>query len=267
MKSSLLRPEIKNRYRIEGKDMTYILGARCKDGVVLVADRVVSRGSKYSYEDKLTRPWTEVVMGSAGTSGLFDQFLKRIDEAVSKKKPKTIQEFLDEVSLQVSNVFDFNRKIMKNEDDKRRLYLEVLIGVQNTDGKKAELWHIYPNGYKELEKGAKVIGQGEDYGELFLKTCWNEKLTTGETANLGMFVIKLIDHLRLDTSVGGRPQTFCIPDYPNPKTLKILSKKDKKLFNVQAFDARSKSEKEMEKKVDKLIKFIKELDITTGLKS
>jgi len=31
-------------YKKRLKDLTYILGARCKDGVVLVGDRVVSRG-------------------------------------------------------------------------------------------------------------------------------------------------------------------------------------------------------------------------------
>ncbi len=253
----------RNRYRLKkAEDLTYILGARCKDGVVLVADRVVSRGSKYTYEDKLTRPFNDIVMGSAGTSGLFDQFLKRLDISVSKKKLKTIQDFLDEVSLQVSDVFEFNRKIIKNEDEKRGLYLEVLVGVQYSDGRKSELWHIYPNGYKELERKYTVIGQGENYGDLFVKTCWKESLNMFNIANLGCFIIRLIDHRRLDTSVGGKPHVFLIPDYPNPKKLKKISKHDKKDFEIRMIDARDKFERKLEKKVDRMIQFIKKLKLT-----
>lgn len=224
-----LRQHYRNRYRLRRrKDLTYILGARCKDGVVLVADRVVSRGSKYEYEDKLTLPFNDVVMGSAGTSGLFDQFLKRLDEAIEKKKPKTIPSFLDEVSIQVSGTFEFNKKIMKEERERRNLYLEVLVAVQNIDGGASELWHVYPNGYKELESGAVVIGSGEDYGELFLKKLWNPNLDMFQTSGLGCFVIRLIDHCKLDTSIGGKPQVFFIPDMPDLEKSKKTSKIDKK---------------------------------------
>ena len=45
--------------------MTYILGTRCKDGVVLIADRkfTIDAGAGYEYDDKLFGDLAGVIVG------------------------------------------------------------------------------------------------------------------------------------------------------------------------------------------------------------
>ena len=65
--------------------MTYILGARCKDGVTLVGDTKVTGdgGADFAYEKKITvQPLTNIVMGSAGIGGLYKEFQNRIVSAI-----------------------------------------------------------------------------------------------------------------------------------------------------------------------------------------
>ncbi len=60
--------------------MTYILGAKCSDGVVLVGDTKVTieEGADFAYSKKIANPLTTVVMGSAGIGGLYKEFQNRI---------------------------------------------------------------------------------------------------------------------------------------------------------------------------------------------
>jgi 20S proteasome alpha/beta subunit len=66
------------KYRLKG--MTYILGANCTDGVVLVGDRKITldNGAAHEFEDKLfvLTPW--MVVGSSGISGLFEKFREKL---------------------------------------------------------------------------------------------------------------------------------------------------------------------------------------------
>ena len=55
--------------------MTYIVGARCSDGVVLIGDTKVTidSGADYAYSKKITIPLGNVVMGSAGILGTIQR--------------------------------------------------------------------------------------------------------------------------------------------------------------------------------------------------
>ena len=66
--------------------MTYILGARCVDGVVLVSDQKRLRGNIPSYKEKLMQVLPSVVMGGAGTSGLIERFSDEIKEQVQNQQ-------------------------------------------------------------------------------------------------------------------------------------------------------------------------------------
>jgi 20S proteasome alpha/beta subunit len=67
------------------KGMTYILGSRCSDGVVLVGDRKVTleHGATHEYEDKLFNDIWWLVVGSSGISGLFEKFRDRLTTYLS----------------------------------------------------------------------------------------------------------------------------------------------------------------------------------------
>ena len=56
--------------------MTFILGSRCKDGVVLVADRkiTIDGGGDYDECDKLFGDIRHIVYGSSGVTTMFELF-------------------------------------------------------------------------------------------------------------------------------------------------------------------------------------------------
>ena len=66
--------------------MTYILGARCTDGVVLVSDTKVSGGNIPSCKEKLTPILNNVIMGGAGPLGLINILSDEIKEQVRTEK-------------------------------------------------------------------------------------------------------------------------------------------------------------------------------------
>jgi 20S proteasome alpha/beta subunit len=77
-------PNPKNLARAGGR-MTYILGANCADGVVLVADRKVTYKENLSltdYRQKLfgfpSNLYYPIVVGCAGSTVISDQFVEDI---------------------------------------------------------------------------------------------------------------------------------------------------------------------------------------------
>ena len=68
--------------------MTYILGAKCCDGVVLVADRkIIHDDDTVEYEDKLFRPSpAPIVYDSSGSTFLFQNFKEESFIAAKKHK-------------------------------------------------------------------------------------------------------------------------------------------------------------------------------------
>ena len=65
------------KYRADKKArMTYILGSRCRDGVVMIADRkfTVDYGSSYLHDNKLVHEVAGIVVGFSGSRGVFELF-------------------------------------------------------------------------------------------------------------------------------------------------------------------------------------------------
>jgi hypothetical protein len=56
--------------------MTFIFGSKCKNGVVMVADRkfIVNNGTDYEYDDKLWGDIGGVIAGFSGSRGTFELF-------------------------------------------------------------------------------------------------------------------------------------------------------------------------------------------------
>lgn len=73
-------------YQASENDMTYILGARCSNGIVLVGDTkiTIGDGTDFTYSKKILVPrgLNNIVMGSAGTKGLYEEFQRRITTRV-----------------------------------------------------------------------------------------------------------------------------------------------------------------------------------------
>jgi 20S proteasome alpha/beta subunit len=187
--------------------MTYILGSRCQDGVVLVGDRKLTAETSYSFEEKIFMDVPPVVLASSGVYGLFDKFRNKVAAHLAEHPQQPAQIFLEAIE---------NFTLELNETYRERLrgqVFDVLAGVRGGD--RSVLYHVQPNGFAEPVKRYRVIGHGEPYGSVFLKGLWRTDITMTQVAELGYFIVKYIERFELDSSVGvgsEHLQIWLIPD-------------------------------------------------------
>jgi len=228
-----LKKKRESRYQIggRGRDMTYILGARCSDGVVLVGDTkiTIEEGADYAHGKKITIPLINVVMGSSGIGGLYKDFQNRVVSAIfqlEKMRTERIEENYippitteEEFSVLVSRVI---REMHRDYGEDRYLIINnlMIISAMRIGSPNAQLTVFTPHGFPEPVNERRAIGHGEPYGAVFLKKLWNKYMTMEQVAKLGLFIIKFIQDMKLDNSVGFDqeflPQVFYIPDMKIP---------------------------------------------------
>jgi 20S proteasome alpha/beta subunit len=195
---------------LEKMGMTYIVGARCKDGVVLIGDQKVTLegGADYDFEDKIFRDIPNIIVGSSGASGLFDKFRSRVGQYVATHTQGVeIQAFISEIENITKALNDEYRERLQGQ------YFDVLLAVKLPQ--VSALQYIHPFGFAEGVRKYKAIGHGEPYGSVFLKCLtklWHNDVTMEQFAELGYFIIRYIDEFKLDNTVGGDPQIWFIPD-------------------------------------------------------
>ena len=67
--------------------MTCIIGARCKDGVLLAGDKRIRRGVSIYDQEKIFKIGNvPIVYAYSGTTALMDTFLKKVDELLVSEK-------------------------------------------------------------------------------------------------------------------------------------------------------------------------------------
>ena len=184
--------------------MTYIIGARCTDGVVLIADRKILRGTIPSYKKKLVEVLPRVIMGGAGNVGIIDRLSQNIKQMVFEKSIQTHHEllvYLEKESLELYN----NYPHVGN--------FEILIGFQT--GNMAQLHNILPYlKFAEPVKGYTTIGNGTQYGSLLLQKFWDDDMSMKNFAKIATLSINYVIESNLDDAVGGDTNVWFIPDIP-----------------------------------------------------
>jgi 20S proteasome alpha/beta subunit len=190
------------------RGVTYILGSRCKDGVVLIADTkiTVDDGTRYEYEDKLTGEIHNVITGFSGEKEPFTEFRMRFRERARDIGGTEIS--VDKINLMVG-------EIMRSLNGKYGKYIyDIIAGVSITP--RSILTYFYQDGRPEEIKKYKAIGVWQ-YGSIFLTKNWRPEMNMETVAKLGYFIIKYIERFELDLGVGtGRdkpyPQIKFLPD-------------------------------------------------------
>jgi len=202
--------------------MTYIFGARCCDGIILVGDTKITLegGTKFTYGKKLFRPFNAVVMGASGLSGFYSSFQNRMAVDIANQEklgtnlndPSRLKMSAENVIRQMHDVYQHDRYLLMNN-------LNVLMALRVYQS--GELINYSGYGIPEPVNTVKVIGHGEPYGAMFLDKMWNKSMTMEQTAKLGLFVIKLIQDTKMDSSVGYNteflPQVYYLPDVKFPE--------------------------------------------------
>ena len=109
-------------------NMTFILGARCIDGVVLVADRKISNfdeGLKFDYRDKLFAELSHIVFGSSGSTGIFELFRAKIRNHI-----RTQNVYVENIIPVLSN---YVYKLNKKYEFCQELIFDVLVAIGYKD--------------------------------------------------------------------------------------------------------------------------------------
>lgn len=203
--------------------MTLIIGARCKDGVVIAGDRRVLRGTEYSEEKKITEAFQNFVVGASGISGLMDKFLFEMNLYLTSedaKKLKSWRDFsyiLEDLAYQLLQKYGQRLNIEETAEIGAYAF-DVLYGAK-TYSDHASLYHMYSTGFSTEIKTFDIIGHGQPHALPFLKTLYHPEITMDDVVKLCVFILKLIDEEKIDFSVGGKPQIFKIPDEGNAKEL------------------------------------------------
>ncbi len=194
--------------------MTYILGSRCSDGVLLVADRkiVENDGSKELFEEKIWVDASEIVTAASGSTVLYRKFRSNVLDYVNERKGGLgLQSFTKELERIVS---ELNRGYGERVAGGG---LEVLVALKHVSGEWIlKIVDQYAVGDDVLRY--RAIGTGSPYGSVFMNY-WRNDLTMEQVAGLGYFIIKYIEKLKLDAGVGvgdGKPRIWFMPHKEEP---------------------------------------------------
>lgn len=224
--------------------MTCIIGGKCKDGVVLVADKKITNEKTHQaeYRDKLfifekNNFYYPIVIGSSGTVGLYDRFKnKAIEELEKIKSPGFDANGFDPVGFETSvsgiiypysPMVDTTAKevilypyleslesIIKNFKKPYSYDFDVLFAAQIIS-KGAVLCYISDDGLSEDIDKYKVIGSGEIAASVFLRAINPNNITMRDFAKWGFFIIRYIEEYGIDNTVGvgkDKPQIYFIPN-------------------------------------------------------
>ncbi|MGC1133026.1 MAG: hypothetical protein WA941_09395 [Nitrososphaeraceae archaeon] len=191
--------------------MTVILGARCMDGIVLVADRkMTAEDGSFTYHDKIFGDLFHILMGYTGWERTFDVFRKYIvgDLIINRDTPDfyTFNKYIPTASNSVKR---FNKLVV----DKIKHKFEVLIAKHMRE--KSELYHINVDGtaspitYKAIGSGQRTADLHCGFGVLD-----HENITMKHFAKRAYYSILYMQKFYPDLGVGIKED-----DFPNIRYL------------------------------------------------
>jgi 20S proteasome alpha/beta subunit len=200
-----------NKPLTKNEPMTLIVGAKCTDGVVLVADKKIIKINEidsisFEYKRKLHGELRHVIFGLSGSTETFEFFVDEIKERVNQGdvKLRNVTNVISDKVLEINKKRDFNRK----------LFFNLLVAVQYPNNKTLLTYIDGYGGKSQIDK-YRSIGIGSIFAEPFLKNIWNPNLKMSKIASVGWFIIKYIEDYQLHSSVGigvNYPQIWFIPD-------------------------------------------------------
>jgi len=190
--------------------MTFIMGARCVDGVVLVADTKVTLSdySEFDYQKKLFNGIGHVIYGSSGSTSMYELFRGHVEDYVDthpgEMNYRNAVVKLSRISFKLYKRYNFHPDY----------YYDLLVALQPPD-RDSTLTYISGRGAPQNIDGCCAIGIGQRYATVFLKRIYHKDMNMLDAAELGFFIIKYIEKFKLNMTVGvndGYPQIWFVPD-------------------------------------------------------
>ena len=190
---------------------TVICGVKCSDGVLIVADRRVTRGLEFEEEKKIFQPFTGVVVGATGLTGITDKFLREVQIEARIRRVQNLDEAIEVIEDVVGRLQQRYAKRLFREKEAEKGLIEILVGgLEYLTHGNAQLYHVLPEGYAEAIKRYLIIGHGESYAQTLMKALYRENAKIENMLRVAIFPIVYIEELGLDTSVGGLPQVYVV---------------------------------------------------------
>lgn len=217
--------------------MTLIIGARCRDGVVLVADS--NRTEEYDdfacslpvFPDNKITGGEGVLIAYSGPGGVFTTGIRRRINYITQHKGFYEHNMLRSLPFTIFRVFISSVQYDLWNATHRNYHFEVLLGISAMyfpDSPRSSLIYFYPHGTLSIIKDFRAIGSGAPFASYYLKRYWHNEMKMKEFAQLADFIIKYVDveaksslsKYKLDNAVGLNPecpypQVIYIPNNPN----------------------------------------------------
>jgi 20S proteasome alpha/beta subunit len=178
--------------------MTLILGARCHDGVILVADRRrLARYEKGPSTTKVFELSCGVVLAGAGDDAVLNEarlFIeRRIKELESGSPVKTL---FDVVEITASIV---NELVSYYKDRLEESFGYALVGLENLTNGSAKLYTIFGAGFSEIP--SVCLGSGSSYARPLVELLLADgNLRVDEAARTVPTIFSLVSNVQ--TTVG-----------------------------------------------------------------
>jgi 20S proteasome alpha/beta subunit len=211
--------------------LTAVIGAECKDGIVLVADTKLVRGvnkqPEIKLDEKIKADLEHFIVGYAGTEKTFEIFRKYM-------VGELMLEYSTQKLLHPNNVLRAANCVNKLNDVAKTEQIKIL--AVNHQSENSHLYYINEHG-NIFRIPYQAIGSGQEVADHFCKSSLRKQIFMKEFAAQAYLAIKFMEQGRPDLFVGGEP------------TIKYMKKNE--IWDIFAPD---KDKKEFEQYAKKYLK-------------
>ncbi len=197
--------------------MTFVLAARCRDGIVVAGDtRVIEERdmTTEAVQNKVVAINEHSVVGFAGNRYLGQRFIERMKEAAEGENqtlPALVgkaEDVLHELWKKYAKARGENGSDGESQEESG---LEtIVVGLDASQGNKAQIYFVETNLMPDQVDRAQFLGGAGRTGEGALAVLWDENLTVEESWPLAVVTMKLVGSRHY--SVGGIPDIYLLRD-------------------------------------------------------
>ena len=179
--------------------LTAVIGAECKDGIVLVADTKLVRGvdkePEIKLDEKIRADLEHFIVGYAGTEKTFEIFRKYI-------VGELMLEYSTQKLIHPNNVLRAAHCVSKLNDVAKTEQIKIL--AVNHQPENSHLYYINERGII-FRMPYQAIGSGQEVADHFCKSLPHTRTSMKGFATQAYLSIKFMEQGRPDLFVGGTP--------------------------------------------------------------
>lgn len=201
------------------RPVTCIVGLKSSNGIALISDRRVTTTTDSEARDrtKLFTVWHDhLALAGSGFTFLTDYFKEDIDKIEKVNSFSEMAKRLEDIAGKL-----YQRYSSRLKKEGYNYDFEVLfIGLEEITKGQPRMRFFERNGISEEINDFKLLGSGAPYALPFVKTIYNENLSTNQLWRTGYYAISTVINLELDTGVGGLPDVIVLEENKSPHFLK-----------------------------------------------